>query len=429
LRDVIGAPAAWLARAIRDKQVSSLEVVRAHLEHIHTVNPRLNAVVFATAESALKEARNADRRNTRKNVLGPLHGVPFTAKDIFNTKGLPTTAGLRIMRSHVPDHDATVIARMRRAGAILIGKTNCPPGGTGAESWNSIHGGTRNPYDVNRTPGGSSSGEASIIAAAGSPLGLGSDSGGSIRMPASYCGITALKPTAGLIPVTGAYAMPGGLSDPRSQVGPMARYVSDLALVLPVLVGPDGIDSGVVPVPLPKRTPQLDGLKVAWYADDGMAKPTQAVSAAVRAAARALADQGCAVSEERLPSLTEAWQVTQGYWGLRRMSHERMYRRWDAFRSTVLRFMDRFDLIVSPVAPDIAPLYRVKPVGDHMFSYTVPFSLSGNPCVVVRAGTSPENMPIGVQVVARNWNDLVALRAARAIERALGGWRPASVIG
>ena len=426
---MIGAPAAWLARAIRDKQVSSLEVVRAHLEHIHTVNPRLNAVVFATAESALKEARNADRRNTRKNVLGPLHGVPFTAKDIFNTKGLPTTAGLRIMRSHVPDHDATVIARMRRAGAILIGKTNCPPGGTGGESWNSIHGGTRNPYDINRTPGGSSSGEASIIAAAGSPLGLGSDSGGSIRMPASYCGITALKPTAGLIPVTGAYAMPGGLSDPRSQVGPMARYVSDLALVLPVLVGPDGIDSGVVPVPLPKRTPQLDGLKVAWYADDGMAKPTQAVSAAVRAAARALADQGCVVSEERLPSLTEAWQVTQGYWGLRRMSHERMYRRWDAFRSTVLRFMDRFDLIVSPVAPDIAPLYRVKPVGDHMFSYTVPFSLSGNPCVVVRAGTSPENMPIGVQVVARNWNDLVALRAARAIERALGGWRPASVIG
>src|SRR2546423_11007193 len=178
-------------------------------------------------------------------------------------------------------------------------------------------------------------------------------------MPASYCGITALKPTAGLIPVTGAYAMPGGLSDPRSQVGPMARYVSDLALVLPVLAGPDGIDSGVVPVPLPKRTPQLDGLKVAWYADDGMAKPTQAVSAAVRAAARALADQGCAVSEERLPSLTEAWQVTQGYWGLRRMSHERMYRRLGGFPRTPPRFLGRVHLTARPVAARPAPPYRV----------------------------------------------------------------------
>ena len=428
MRDVIGAPAVWLARAIREKKVSAVEVVRTHLEHIHTVNPRLNAVVFATAESALKEARSADRRNKRTDVLGPLHGVPFTVKDIFNTAGLPATAGMRIMRTNIPDHDATAVARLRRAGAILIGKTNCPPGGAGVESWKSMHGGTRNPYDINRSPGGSSSGEAAIIAAGGSPLGLGSDSGGSVRMPAAYCGIAALKPTAGLIPVTGAYGLRGGLSDLRSQVGPMARYVSDLALTLPLLVGPDGVDSGVVPVPLPKRSPQLPGLKVAWYADDGMARPTKEVAAAVRAAARALADQGCTVTEERLPQLTEAWQVTLGYWGWRPMSQERLLRRWDAFRSAVLRFMSRFDLVLSPVAPDIAPLYKAKITGDHMFSYTVPFSLSGNPCVVVRAGTSPENMPIGVQVVARNFNDLVALKAARAIERALGGWRPASVI-
>src|SRR5207249_12077322 len=163
MRDVIGAPAAWLARAIRDKKVSSVEVVRAHLEHIHTVSPRRNAVVFATAESAIREARAADRHNTRKSVLGPLHGVPFTAKDIFNTAGLPTTAGLRMLRTNIPTRDATVIARMRRAGAILIGKTNCPPGGVGEESWRSFHGGTRNPYDINRTPGGSSSGEAAIL--------------------------------------------------------------------------------------------------------------------------------------------------------------------------------------------------------------------------------------------------------------------------
>ncbi|HXD82233.1 MAG TPA: amidase [Candidatus Acidoferrum sp.] len=430
MRDIIGAPAAWLARAIRTKQVSSLEVVRAHLEHIHTVNPRLNAVVFATGESALKQARAADRKNSkRKPEIGPLHGVPFTAKDIFDTAGLPTTAGLRMLRSNIPDRDATVVARMRAAGAILIGKTLCPPGGVGGDSWNSLHGGTRNPYDIARSPGASSSGEAAIIAAGGSPLGLGSDSGGSIRMPAHYCGIAALKPTTGLVPSTGAYALPGGLSDPRSQVGPMARFVADLILTLPVLVGPDGIDSGVVPVPLAKRTPKLKGLRVAWYGDDGIAKPTQAISAAVRAAARALGDAGCAVTEARPPALHEAHQVTLGYWGDKRMSHDHLYQRWDAFRTEMLGFMSGFDLIVSPVAPDIAPLYRAKVVPPSTFSYTSPFSLSGNPCVVVRAGTSHEGLPIGVQVVGRNWQDDVALRAARAIERALGGWRPASVVG
>ena len=419
----------WLARAIRTRQVSSLEVVRAHLEHIHEVNPRLNAVVFATSESALKQAKAADRRNKRKTVLGPLHGVPFTAKDIFDTAGLPTTAGLRMLRTNIPDRDATVVARLREAGAILIGKTNCPPGGEGGHSWNPLHGGTRNPYNVNRSPGGSSSGEAAIIAAGGSPLGIGSDSGGSIRMPAHYCGIAGLKPTAGLVPVTGAYALPGGLSDPRSQVGPMARFVSDLVLALPLLAGPDGVDSGVVPVPLPRRAPRLAGLKVAWYADDGIAKPIAAIAATVRAAARALADEGCSVAEDRPAGLAEAHQVTLGYWGRKHMSHERLYRRWDGFRSTLLLFMSRFDIILSPVAPDVAPLYRARIVPERQYTYTIPYSLTGNPCVVVRAGTSPEGLPIGVQVVARNWHDDEALRAARCIEKALGGWRPASVIG
>jgi len=428
VRDVIGAPAGWLARKIAARELSSVEVVRAHLEHIHTVNPRLNAVVFATAESAIKEARAADRRNKPKSVLGRLHGVPFTAKDIFNTAGLPTTAGLRMLRSRIPDHDATVVARMRRAGAILIGKTNCPPGGSDEDGWSPARGGTRNPYDINRSPGVTSSGEAAIIAAGGSPLGIGSDSGGSIRLPAHYCGVAALKPTAGLIPVTGAYGLAGGVTDTRSQVGPMARYVSDLRIALRVLAGPDGIDSGVVPVRA-WRSPRLEGLHVAWYADDGMARPTSAVAATVKAAARALSQAGCIVTEERPPSLGDAYQVTLAFWGRKHMSHERMYQRWDAFRSTVLRFMSRFELVLSPVAPDIAPLLRLKPAGNHQLSYTVPYSLSGNPCVVVRAGTSPENLPIGVQVVARNFQDAMALKAARAIERSLGGWRPASVVG
>ncbi len=429
MRDVIGASAGWLAHAIATRRLSSLEVVRAHLEHIHTVNPRLNAVVFATAESAIKEARAADRRNTRKAVLGPLHGVPFTAKDIFDTAGLPTTAGMRMQRSHIPSRDATVIARMRRAGAILIGKTNCPPGGVGVESWNSIHGGTRNPYDINRTPGGSSSGEAAIVAAAGSPLGVGSDSGGSIRLPAHYCGIAALKPTAGFVPVTGAYGLPGGLSDPRSQVGPMARYVGDLRIALRVMAGPDGVDSGVMPVSVRRGSPGLEGLRLAWYADDGLARPTAAVAATVRDAVHALQRAGCSVTEERPPQLRDAREVTLAYWGTKRMDHERMYRRWDGFRTALMQFMSRFDLVVTAVAPDVAPLYRAVDKPEHQFSYTLPFSLTGNPCVVVRAGTSKEGLPIGVQVVAGNWQDGLALKAAHAIERELGGWRPASVVG
>ena len=429
MRDVIGAPAGWLARKIRARDLSSVEVVRAHLEHIHTVNPRLNAVVFATAESAIKEARAADRRGRSRNaVLGPLHGVPFTAKDIFNTAGVPSTAGVRMPRSRIPDHDATVVARMRRAGAILIAKTNCPPGGSDEDGWNPARGATRNPYDINRSPRVTSSGEAAIIAAGGSPLGLGSDSGGSIRLPANYCGVAALKPTAGLIPVTGAYGLVGGLSDSRSQVGPMARFVSDLRIALRVLAGPDGIDSGVVPVKA-WTAPKLEGLRVAWYADDGLSRPTPTVAATVKAAARALSAAGCNITEERPPSLGDAYQLTLAWWGRKHMNHDRLYERWDAFRTAVLRFMSRFDLVLSPVTPDVAPLLKVKPVDDHQLSYTVPYSLSGNPCVVVRAGTSRENLPIGVQVVAGNWHDATALRAARAIERALGGWRPASVVG
>jgi len=254
------------------------------------------------------------------------------------------------------------------------------------------------------------------------------DMSGAGNMIGLMAAVAALKPSAGLIPVTGGYGLVGGLTDPRSQVGPMARFVADLGIALRVLAGPDGIDSGVVPVKVPKRTPTLEGLRVAWYADDGLARPTTAIAATVKAASRALAAAGCTVTEERPPSLGDAYEITLGYWGRKHMNHDRMYERWDAFRTSVLRFMSRFVLVLSPVAHDVAPLIRVKPQGDHQLSYTVPYSLSGNPCVVVRAGTSKENLPIGVQVVAGNFRDGTALRAARAIERSLGGWRPASLV-
>src|SRR5450759_4297328 len=199
----IGASATWMAKAIRSGRMSSEEIVSAHIEQIGAMNPHLNAVVRTEGHKALIQARAADRHNTRGAKLGPLHGVPFTVKDIFDTAGVVTTAGLRKLADNIPTKDATVVARMRAAGAIMIGKTNCPPGGIGDDSANSMHGGTRNPYNLQRSPGGSRSGEAAIIAAGGSPIGIGSDSGGSMRLPAHYCGIAALKPTTSPVPSTG----------------------------------------------------------------------------------------------------------------------------------------------------------------------------------------------------------------------------------
>jgi amidase len=417
-----------MAKAIRTGRISSEEIVSAHIEQIGAMNPHLNAVVRTEGHKALIQARAADRHVTRGARLGPLHGVPFTVKDIFDTAGVVTTAGLRKLRDNVPEEDATVVARMRAAGAIMIGKTNCPPGGIGDDSANSMHGGTRNPYNLDRSPGGSSSGEAAIIAAGGSPIGIGSDSGGSIRLPAHFCGIAALKPTAGRVPSTGGYELVGGLTDPRSQVGPMARFVDDLWLLLPILAGPDGVDSGVIPMPLAKRMGTLKGLKVAWYADDGITKPTRATTAAVKAAANALQKAGCRVTQARPPGLDEAREVTLGYWGRKRIATERLFLRWDGFRSNLLAFMAEYDLVISPVAAGPAPEYGSKSRLEDQFSYTIPYSLGGNPCAVVRASTSPEGLPIGVQVVARNWHDEIALSAAKAIEKSLGGWRPASVI-
>src|SRR6202521_6079838 len=424
----MGASLTLWAKPIRTGRISSEEIVSAHIEQIGAMNPHLNAVVRTEGHKALIQARAADRHIHRGAKLGPLHGVPFTVKDIFDTAGVVTTAGLAKLKTNIPTQDATVVARMRAAGAIMIGKTNCPPGGIGDDSAASVHGGTRNPYDLQRSPGGSSSGEAAIIAAGGSPCGIGSDSGGSIRLPAHYCGIAALKPTAGRVPSTGGYALVGGLTDPRSQVGPMARFVEDLWLLLPILCGPDGVDSGLIPMPLARRLGVLKGLKVAWYADDGITKPTRATSSAVRAAANALQKAGCKVTAATPPGLDEAREVTLGYWGRRRITTERLFLRWDGFRTALLGFMAEYDLILSPVAAGPAPAYGAKSRLENQFSYTIPYSLGGNPCAVVRAGTSPEGLPIGVQLVARNWADDVALSAARAIEKALGGGRPASVI-
>jgi len=201
--DLCFRSASELAHLVRERDVSARELVEAHLRRIEQVNPQINAVVQLDADRALEAARNADRTLARGIPVGPLHGVPFTAKDNFETAGIITAIGVAERASVVPAQDATAVARLKAAGAILLGKTNCPPWGGGSETENEVYGRTNNPYDLERSVSGSSGGEAAIIAAGGSAFGIGSDSGGSIRDPAHFCGLAALKPTAGLIPVTG----------------------------------------------------------------------------------------------------------------------------------------------------------------------------------------------------------------------------------
>jgi amidase len=251
-------PAARLAGRIRAGEVSSVAAVEACLDRIGAVNPAINAVV-AWAGDALDRARAADARQAAGRIDGPLHGVPFTIKDSLDTAGVVTTAGTVGWRDRVPDRDGTVVARLRAAGAILLGKTNTPEFTWSDETDNDVYGRTSNPYDLERTPGGSSGGPAAIVAAGGAPFDIGSDTGDSIRQPAHVCGIAGIKPTTGRVPRTGHWPGFEGIVAGLTQLGPLARRVDDLALLLPIIAGPDGVDPHVAPVPLGSRTRSRSG--------------------------------------------------------------------------------------------------------------------------------------------------------------------------
>ncbi len=421
-----------LARRIREREVTSEEVVRAYLRRIEQVNPRLNALVTERAEQALDDARTADSALNQGRVPGPLHGVPISIKDWLDVAGLPCTAGFAAFRDRVATDDATVVTRIKEAGAIILGKTNVMVG-------NDVYGRVNNPYNLDYSTTGSSSGEAALIAAGGSPLGLGSDSGGSIRQPAHACGIAGLKPTSGRVPLTGHFPFISAINDPRTVIGPLARYVEDLALTLPVISGVDWKDASVIPMPLADwRAVDVRTLRVAYYTDHEHANPTPETVETTRRAADALRNMGIRVEEALPPRVEEASQITREYWArpesedaetwvtgeefkLSSPEVEEHLFRWDRFRRALIAFIGEYDAILTPAAE--------KPAMHHdadggWIPYTLPYSLTGYPCAVVRAGTSPEGMPIGVQIAARPWREDVALALAQVIEQACGGWQP-----
>jgi amidase len=301
-----------IAGLILRREASSVEVVEACLARIAEVNPRLNAVV-RLADDAVDRARAADAAQARGDALGPLHGVPFTIKDSLDTAGVVTTAGTIGWAARVPDRDATVVARLRAAGAILLGKTNTPEFTWSDETDNDVYGRTSNPYDLERTPGGSSGGPGAIVAAGGSPFDIGSDTGDSIRQPAHVCGIAGLKPTSGRVPRTGHWPDYRGILESLTQLGPMARRVEDLELLLPIIAGPDGEDPHVAPVPLgDPGAVRVDGLRVVAFTDNGVRPATPATTAAVEAAAAAMGAAGSRIEWRVPPDTAEAWAAWDG---------------------------------------------------------------------------------------------------------------------
>lgn len=451
--ELLDAPVKTLARAVRGKEISSDELVRAYLERIEAINPWLNAVVRITAESALEHARQADAMLARGTSLGPLHGIPMTIKDSLNTAGVVTTWGMEERADFVPAEDATVVSRLKQSGAILLGKTNTPELTLSFDTNSPVFGPTNNPYDLDRTAGGSSGGAAAIVAAGGSPFDIGSDTGGSVRVPAHFCGVAGIRPTSGRVPRTGNAIGPGGLLDPLTTIGPITRHVEDLELILPLISGPDARDPSIVPIPwkLTEGT-GLKGLKATFHLDNGIRKPTDETAAAVRSAVSALAESEVHFEEARPPALErtldiflELFNWDQGAWrtflrerGTKALSAPtaddaankvppgkiiRMIDRWDRFREELNRFMLSYDLLVCPA--NAVPALPHGETADNIdaFSYTMAYSLTGWPAVVVRAGTSSQGLPINVQLVSRPWRENIALAAAKRVEAALGGWK------
>jgi amidase len=383
-----------LARLVRERAVSPVELVEAHLRRIEAV-PEVNAVVQVDGERALEAARAAP--------TGPLAGVPFTVKDNFEAAGIVMAIGDPARSGVVPERDATAVKRLRAAGGILLGKTNCPPYGGGIETENPVYGLTRNPYDLTRTVGGSSGGEAAAVASECSTAGVGTDSGASVRLPAHYCGVAALKPTAGRIPVTGVIddeGPIGALSDPRTQAGPLARSVADVALLLRVLAGPDGHDGGVPPVPLTDPG-DVRGLRVAVFGTYDYASADADTTSILNAAANALRDAGATVQEAAPPpgghDLTiEVWRSYGDQAGM-----YALLRRWDAFRTAMLEWGAAYDLLLSPVSATAAPPHGYsKAEGVDPTSFTTTHNLTGWPAATVRCGTSADGLPIGMQLIA-----------------------------
>jgi aspartyl-tRNA(Asn)/glutamyl-tRNA(Gln) amidotransferase subunit A len=454
-KEIIFSDATKLAELIRTKEVSPVEVVQAHLDRIAAVNPKINAIV-TLADGALKAAKAAEAAVLAGDELGPLHGVPFTVKDSIDTADVATQRGSPIFKGRVPDADATSVARMKKAGGILLAKTNLPEFSYWIESDNLLSGRSNNPWDVTRTPGGSSGGESAAIAAGMSPIGLGTDLAISVRGPAAQTGITSMKATHGRVPMTGIWPRA-----PRRfwHVGPMARSVRDIALAFSQLVGPDGQDAFAT------STVQFDAgigrqpyrqLRVGWMVGPGFGPVDPEVAATVKAAAEALKDIGVFVEQVSIPALERDFpldvfnrlhvmemkpafaEATAGH-------EDEMYKMAktmlslpdtsmkdyidaeqavERLRDGYADYFSRYDALITHVLPIPAHKHGVEEFtidgqtvdATYLQGATVPLNVTGLPGLSTRFGTSTEGLPINVQVVGKWQAESTILHLASLLE-------------
>jgi aspartyl-tRNA(Asn)/glutamyl-tRNA(Gln) amidotransferase subunit A len=448
--------ATTLAELIRTKQISAREVVQAHLDRISSVNPKINAVVTLAAEDALQAADAADKAVASGAKLGPLHGVPFTVKDSIDTADVATQRGSPIFKGRVPDADATSVARMKKAGGILLAKTNLPEFSYWIESDNLLSGRSNNPWDVTRTPGGSSGGESAAIAAGMSPIGLGTDLAISVRGPAAQTGITSMKATHGRVPTTGIWPRA-----PRRfwHVGPMARSVRDIALAFSQLIGPDGQDAFAT------STVQFDAgigrqpyrqLRVGWMVGPGFGPVDPEVAATVKAAAEALKDIGVFVEQVSIPALERDFalevfnrlhvmEMKPAFADATAGHEDEMYKMAktmlslpdtsmkdyidaeqavERLRDGYADYFSRYDALITHVLPIPAHKHGVEEFtidgqtvdATYLQGATVPLNVTGLPGLSMRFGSSKEGLPINVQLVGSWLAESTILHLASLLE-------------
>lgn len=464
--DLIWRSALELADLIRGKQVSPVEVTEAVLTRIEALNPRLGAFCLVAAEAARAAARDAEIAVVKREPLGPLHGVPVSVKDVVFTRGLRTTGGSRLFAEVVPDEDAIAVARLRAAGAIILGKTNTSEFGYIAITENPLFGVTRNPWNPRCTPGGSSGGGAAAVASGLGPLALGTDGGGSLRIPAAFCGVFGFKPSYGRVPQYPGFPGWEGVS----HMGPISRTVRDGALMLDVIAGPDDRDRHSLPLAegafLEACDEEIKGLHVAWTPDLGYAIVEPRVRAVCQNAAAEFESLGCHVEvvdpgwenpEEAFQTLIAAqfhaaWSeylpdgetlmdprlvrfIRRGG-GVTAGEYLRAAARVDAYWLGVQAFLARFDLLLMPTvavppfaAGELPPREiagaRVSVLG--WMPFTFPFNLTGQPAASVPAGWTDDGLPVGLQIVGGRHRDHTVLAASAAWEAAFpwAGRRPA----
>jgi Asp-tRNA(Asn)/Glu-tRNA(Gln) amidotransferase A subunit family amidase len=466
MSELVYLTACEMAEGIRKKQFSPVELVRAHVVRAEKLQPKLNAFAHLDGERAMEQARAAEAALIRGDELGPLHGVPVTMKSSIDMAGYRCECGTRLRSGNIAKKDAVAVERLKAAGAVMLGTTNAPELLMAYETDNALYGKTCNPWDLARTSGGSSGGESAAIAAGCSAAGVGSDGGGSIRVPAHFSGICGLKPTPGRIPSTGHFPPSDGPFSRLGVVGPMARSVGDLQLLLDVLAGPDDGDASSAPVG-PRRVAENDlkNIRIGFFDDDGAGRATPETCAAVRAAAEGLASTGIAVEPFRPQGLEQIHGLWWTFFGLAGgmllgpmikgheseisptlrelmdvvsaeppLTLERLMAAWvesDQCRRGFLEQMRKFPILLCPVCT--VPAFRhgegtwknngkgISYLETMRFSQW--FNLTGNPAAVVPVGQSPEGLPIGVQVVGRPFEEELVLAVAGKIEEAGHGVR------